>query len=113
MFVFHFRNHGLLGCPDALKRSCITPERADYSRESRKRRRMEVGDMWTVVYISPSRGAAEELKRALGHEGILATIRPLGLPVVGEACNYEVLVLETEAEEAQEMVSTVLQKLPE
>ncbi len=69
--------------------------------------------MWTVVYIAPTRGAAEELKRALGREGILATIRRVGLPIVGDACNYEVLVLETEAEEAQEMVSTVLQKLPD
>ncbi len=68
--------------------------------------------MWTVVYIAPNRDAAETLKRALGREGILATIRPVGLQMVGEASNYEVLVSETEAEEAQEMVSTVLQKLP-
>ena len=68
--------------------------------------------MWTVVYIAPSRDAAEKLKRVLGHEGILATIRPVGLQMVSELGNYEVLVSETEAEEAQEMVSTILQKFP-
>lgn len=69
--------------------------------------------MWTVVYIAPNREAAEKLKQALSCEGILATIRPVGLQMIGEACNFEVLVSETEAEEAQEMVSALLQKSTE
>lgn len=66
--------------------------------------------MWTVVYIAPSREAAEGLKEVLSREGILAAIRPVGLQAVSDACNFEVLVSEAEAEEAHELVSAALQK---
>ncbi|MGE5550705.1 MAG: glutamate decarboxylase [Bacteroidota bacterium] len=66
--------------------------------------------MWTVVYIAPNRETAEELKAVLGREGILATVRPIGLQTAGEGCNFEVLVSEAEAEEAHELVSSSLQK---
>jgi len=63
--------------------------------------------MWTVVYIAPNREAAEAMKEALGREGILATIRPVGLTATGTG-NFEVLVSEAEAEEAHELVSATL-----
>ncbi len=66
--------------------------------------------MWTVVYIAPNREMAEDLKAVLSGEGILATIRPVGLQLTGDTGNYEVLVSEAEAEEALELVNTTLQK---
>ncbi|NLG84144.1 MAG: glutamate decarboxylase [Firmicutes bacterium] len=63
--------------------------------------------MWTVVYIAPNREAAEAIKKALAREGILASIRPVGLSATG-AGNFEVLVSEAEAEEAHELVSMTL-----
>lgn len=74
--------------------------------------------MWTVVYIAPSRAAAEEIKGFLERDGVLAAIRPVN--VGGDAdqvlfeseANYEVLVSEAEVEEAQELVSAALQKAP-
>lgn len=60
----------------------------------------------TVVYIAANRNEAEALKGILAREGILATTRPIaGWQGFGEEGNYEVLVPETEAEEAQELVS--------
>ena len=68
--------------------------------------------MWTVVYIAPNRETAEAIKEALGREGILATIRPVGLNNTGTG-NFEVLVSEAEAEEAHELVSTALRNYGE
>lgn len=59
----------------------------------------------TVVYIAANRSEAETLKSFLAREGILATIRPIASwQGLGEG-NFEVLVPEAEAEEAQELVS--------
>ncbi len=69
---------------------------------------MEEKVLWTVVYIAASREAADGLKEMLGREGILASVRPVGLTLVGDGCNYEVLVPEAEAEEAHELVSAIL-----
>ena len=55
--------------------------------------------MWTVVYIAANRAQAEMLKNLLFSESILANIRPVGLAALGDGL-YEVLVLESEANEA-------------
>lgn len=63
--------------------------------------------MWTVVYIAPNRSTGEKLKGVLEKEGLLVMLRPLNLACVGEACQYELLVPESEAEEAQEILTTL------
>lgn len=57
--------------------------------------------MWTVIYIAQNRTHAEMLKNLLDSEGILANIRPVGvMSMLGDG-SYEILVLESEADEAQ------------
>ncbi|MEN6413230.1 MAG: DUF2007 domain-containing protein [Veillonellales bacterium] len=57
--------------------------------------------MWTVIYIAQNRTQAEMLKNLLDSEGILAQIRPIGvMSMLGDG-SYEILVLESEADEAQ------------
>ena len=59
--------------------------------------------MWTVVYIASNRTQAEKLKDSLCNEGVLANIRLADLAMQGESM-YEILVLESEATEAQEII---------
>jgi hypothetical protein len=60
--------------------------------------------MWTVVYIAANRPQAENFKGLLCSEGILANIRPAGLASAMGDGIYEVLVLESEANEAHEIL---------
>lgn len=55
--------------------------------------------MWTVVYIAANRTQAESIKKTLCDEGVLANIRPAGIAMLGDGL-YEVMVLESEADEA-------------
>ncbi|MEG6584608.1 putative signal transducing protein [Dendrosporobacter sp. 1207_IL3150] len=56
--------------------------------------------MWTVIYIASNRAQAEMLKNMLCSEGILANTRPAGVAsALGDGL-YEILVLESEADEA-------------
>lgn len=62
--------------------------------------------MWTVVYISPNKTAAQQLKTLLSSEGLLVMLRPAGIPPhLGDSGPVEVLVLESEAEEAHEIIN--------
>ncbi|HHY98003.1 MAG TPA: glutamate decarboxylase [Firmicutes bacterium] len=65
--------------------------------------------MWTVVYIAPSRSVADSMKEFLEKQGYLATIRPVGISH-GSACNFEILVPESEAEDAQAALSEEFDK---
>lgn len=71
----------------------------EYSRE-------EPCEMWKVVYIASNRPNAEMLKEILEKEGLLVMLRPVGVPHTGEAGNVEILVPESEAAEAYEILST-------
>ncbi|HWR08403.1 hypothetical protein [Sporomusa sp.] len=56
--------------------------------------------MWTVVYIASNRAQAELYKNVLCNEGVLANIRAAGIAsALGDGL-YEILVLESEANEA-------------
>lgn len=60
--------------------------------------------MWTVVYIAANRAQAEMFKDMLCNEGVLANIRPAGIAsALGDGL-YEILVLESEAGEAHEII---------
>lgn len=61
--------------------------------------------MWTVVYIAPSRSVAESLQKVLNNEGLLVMLRNIGLPNVGDANAVEILVPESEVDEAMEILN--------
>ncbi|HHY06553.1 MAG TPA: DUF2007 domain-containing protein [Clostridia bacterium] len=61
--------------------------------------------MWTVVYIAPNKVMAEQLKSLLENEGILVMLRSVGVPHLGDSGAIEVLVPETEAEEASQILT--------
>ncbi|ADG83170.1 hypothetical protein Tfer_3182 [Thermincola ferriacetica] len=62
--------------------------------------------MWTVVYIAPNRNVAESLKTVLASEGLLVMLRPIGVPHLGEFGAVEILVPESEVEEAMEILNS-------
>lgn len=63
--------------------------------------------MWTVVYIAPNKKEAEKLQRLLTTEGFLVKLRAIGLPQANNACSIEILVPESEVDEAMEIINTV------
>jgi len=62
--------------------------------------------MWTVVYIAPNRPIADMLKELLESDGILVMLRPIGAPHMGASGSVEILVPESEVEEAHEIISS-------
>lgn len=64
--------------------------------------------MWTVVYIAPNLDRAEKLKEVLITEGLLASLRPVGSPHPEKGGAVEILVPETEAEEAHEILTSTI-----
>jgi hypothetical protein len=62
--------------------------------------------MWTVVYIAPNRSTGEMMKELLENEGLLVMLRAIGVPHMGDSANVEVLVPESEAEEAHELIAS-------
>ena len=65
--------------------------------------------MWTVVYIAPNHMIAEMLKELLENEGILAMLRPIGAPHLGASGSVEMLVSDSEVEEAHEIIASSYQ----
>ncbi|MBS4025688.1 MAG: DUF2007 domain-containing protein [Clostridia bacterium] len=66
--------------------------------------------MWTVVYIASNRTIAEMLRGILEGEGLLVMLRPVGTPHFGESGSVEILVPESEVEEAHEILSDAIRK---
>lgn len=64
--------------------------------------------MWTVVYIMSNRSFAEQVKEALINEGLLAMLRATDVPNNYHNSPVEILVLESEAEEASQVISKFL-----
>lgn len=64
--------------------------------------------MWTVVYIAPNKIVAEMLKNYLAEEGMLVMLRSLGVPHLGDSGSVEILVPESEVEEAHEILSVAI-----
>lgn len=62
--------------------------------------------MWTVIYIAPNRERAESVMNMLMDEGVLATLRPAGISQNGNGGSVEILVPESEAEEAHEILAS-------
>lgn len=63
--------------------------------------------MWTVVYIAPNKNEAEKLQNLLTNEGLLVKLRVAGLPQANNAGPVEILVPESEVDEAMEIINTI------
>lgn len=63
--------------------------------------------MWTVVYIAPNKRDAENIKNKLSIEGLLVKLRAVGLPQTNENGPVEVLVPESEVDEALEIINSI------
>ncbi|NMB16069.1 MAG: glutamate decarboxylase [Firmicutes bacterium] len=64
--------------------------------------------MWTVVYVAPNRPVADMLKEMLENDGLLVMVRCAGIPHLGNSAQFEILVPESEVDEAQIALSRVL-----
>jgi len=60
--------------------------------------------MWTAIYIAINRIQAEKMKDLLCTEGILANTRATGVAAMNSDGAYEILVLESEANDANEII---------
>jgi hypothetical protein len=63
--------------------------------------------VWTVVYIAPSLKEAKKMEKLLSTEGFLVKLRTIGLPQAKEPCSVEILVPESEVDEALETINTI------
>lgn len=64
--------------------------------------------MWQVIYIAPSKQAAEQLRDALSQEGILVSLRATGVSASAGGTHFELLVPQGEAVEAHQVLSETL-----
>ncbi len=62
--------------------------------------------MWTVVYIALNRKEADRLERLLATEGFLVKLRMIGLTQADNTCSIEILLPESEVDEAMEVINT-------
>lgn len=60
--------------------------------------------MWVVVTLAKSSDAAKNIESLLSAEGILVKIKPLYKKVSESENYYEIYVLESEAEEARDIL---------
>ena len=67
--------------------------------------------MWTVVYIAPNKREADRLKMLLAAEGFLVKLRIIGLTQANDTCSVEILVPESEVDEAMEIINTVSSRI--
>lgn len=63
--------------------------------------------MWTVVYIAPNKKEAEKLEKHLSAEGFLVKLRAIGPPQAGNTNSIEILVPESEVDEALEIINSI------
>lgn len=61
--------------------------------------------MWTVVHIATNMAKAKQVKEKLEAEGLLVNLRPISGERREESAYVEVLVPESEAEEAHEIIN--------
>ncbi len=60
--------------------------------------------MWTVIYIAQSKKMSEIIEKLLTEEGMLVKVQAVSKKLESEQGYYEILVPESEAEEAQNIL---------
>lgn len=63
--------------------------------------------MWTVVYIVPHVSEAERIREVLLLEGFLVKLKFIGMSETLESGPVEILVPESEVEEAMEIINNM------
>ncbi|MCL1792096.1 MAG: glutamate decarboxylase [Peptococcaceae bacterium] len=66
--------------------------------------------MWTVIYIAPNADVAEQYKSHLTDEGIFVQLRPVSGTKKKMNSLVEILVSQSEAEEAHEILTNLMNK---
>lgn len=60
--------------------------------------------MWTVVYMAQSKDIAAKMQELLSNDGILVKLRPVSKNIENSDNYFEVLVPETEVDEAHNVI---------
>ena len=61
--------------------------------------------MWTVVYIAANQKIAERIQQKLTAEGLLVKLRPIGQVQPDSVYSVEILVPESEVNEALDIIN--------
>lgn len=64
----------------------------------------EATGMWTVVYLAKNKKMAEKVSKSMTSEGVLVKLQPVSNNTEDEDRYFEVLVLESEVEEAHNIL---------
>lgn len=64
--------------------------------------------MWTVVYIASNMMRAKFLKEVLISEGMMVTLRSIGISHAGDGGSVEILVPELVVEDAHEILASAI-----
>jgi len=60
--------------------------------------------MWTVVYLAKNKRIAEKISKLMTSEGVLVKLQPVNKNIGEEDSYVEILVLESEVEEAHNIL---------
>lgn len=60
--------------------------------------------MWTVVYLAKNKVMADKVSNLMSQEGVLVKIQPVSKNTGDEDGYFEILVLESETEEAHNIL---------
>ena len=64
----------------------------------------EAASMWTVVYLAKNKRIAEKVSELMTNEGVLVRLQPVSKNTGDEDSYFEILVLESEVEEAHNIL---------
>lgn len=64
----------------------------------------EAASMWTVIYMAKNKKIADKVSDMLSKEGVLVKQQPVSKNTGDEDSYYEILVLESEVEEAHNIL---------
>lgn len=64
----------------------------------------EAAGMWTVVYLAKNKVMADKVSNLMSQEGVLVKIQPVSKNTGDEDGYFEILVLESETEEAHNIL---------
>ena len=60
--------------------------------------------MWTVVYLAKNKKIADKVSKLMTNEGVLVKLRPVNKNIGEQDSYFEILVLESEVEEAHNIL---------
>jgi len=64
----------------------------------------EAASMWTVVYLAKNKRLADKVNELMSREGVLVKLQPVSKNTGDEDSYFEILVLESEVEEAHNIL---------